>query len=69
MQEEVQLKLVFTDEQVIMNIIFLQTGEIRQKKRSHEWLLERLFKHELKTWKKRWGEQLRLLGFRAHHRA
>lgn len=44
----------------IFNIIFLETGEIRQKRRSREWLMRRVFNSELKTWNKRWGDILEL---------
>jgi len=45
--------------QYSFNIIFLDTGEIRQKRRSKEWLMRRVFFHELRTWAKR-GEKLKL---------
>ena len=38
--------------QYSFNIIFLDTGEIRQKRRSKEWLMRRVFFHELRTWAK-----------------
>lgn len=41
-----------------INVVFLNTGEIRQKIVSGEWLLKRLFQYELKTWKKWDGEDL-----------
>lgn len=46
---------------VIFNIIFLDTGEIRQKRRSKEWVMKRIFQSELKTWFNNWGDCLDLL--------
>lgn len=42
----------------IFNILFLDTGEIRQKRRSSQWVLNRIFNSELKTYKKNWNEIL-----------
>ena len=56
-EEEVREKKAVLDisvhkETVSFNIVFLDTGEIRQKIRSKEWLMKRVFFHELRTWKK-----------------
>ena len=40
------------NEQYSFNVVFLDTGEIRQKRRSKEWLMRRVFFHELRTWAK-----------------
>ena len=41
----------------VFHMVFLDTGEIRQKRRSKEWLARRVFQHEIKTWEKR-GEEI-----------
>ena len=46
-------------EQYSFNVVFLDTGEIRQKRRSKKWLMRRVFFHELRIWAKR-GEALKL---------
>ncbi len=38
------------DGKVTFNIVFLDTGEIRQKRRSKTWVLKRVFESELKHW-------------------
>jgi len=38
--------------QYSFNVILPDTGEIRQKRRSKEWLMRRIFFHELRTWAK-----------------
>ena len=43
-------------DEVVFNIVYLDTGEIRQKRRSMEWLMKRIFFHELRTYKKKYGE-------------
>jgi hypothetical protein len=48
----VSLEIIRTDaESVTFNIVFLDTGEIRQKRRSMQWLLDRVFYHEIRTTK------------------
>ena len=47
-----------TDTRLVFNVVFVDTGEIRQKRRSMEWLMRRVFESELKTWKSRWGDEL-----------
>ena len=37
----------------VFHAVFLDTGEIRQKRRSKAWLAQRVFRDELKTWAKR----------------
>jgi len=50
----VDLELFKTsDNKIAINLVFLNTGEIRQKRVSWEWLLKRLFMYSLKTWTKR----------------
>ncbi len=46
---------------ITFNITFVDTGEIRQKKRSKEWVMKRIFQSELKTWENRYNELLDLL--------
>ena len=55
MKKRAILNVVITDEseEAIFNMIFLDTGEIRQKRRSLEWLMKRVFFHEIRAWKKR----------------
>ena len=61
-QQAVELEIREQDNDIIMfNIIFVNTGEIRQKRRSREWVMKRIFNSELKTWKNRWGDVLDLL--------
>jgi len=43
---------------VIFNMVFLDTGEIRQKRRSLEWLMKRVFYHENRTREKKYGEKI-----------
>jgi hypothetical protein len=43
-------------QEITFNMVFLDSGEIRQKKRSFEWLMKRIFYHELRTWKKNKGK-------------
>lgn len=45
-----------TNDDVVFNMVFLDTGEIRQKRRSKKWVMERIFYHELRTQKKNRGE-------------
>jgi len=51
------LDLIDPTEQVVFNFIFLDTGEIRQKRRSWEWLAKRVFRDELKSWGERRNEK------------
>jgi len=61
-QQAVELEIRELDNDIIMfNIIFVNTGEIRQKRRSKEWVMKRIFQSELKTWKNRYDENLDLL--------
>jgi len=61
-QQAVELEIIEQDNDVIIfNIVFVNTGEIRQKRRSREWVMKRIFNSELKTWKNRWGDILDLL--------
>ena len=60
MNERVAFEVIeHPNEQYSFNVVFLDTGEIRQKRRSKEWLMRRVFFHELRTWAKR-GEKLKL---------
>ena len=52
MKKKVALDFKIEGERVIANIVFLDTGEIRQKIRSKEWLMKRVFFYELRTWKR-----------------
>ena len=56
-QDRVILDVTIRDGMATFNMIFYDTGEIRQKRRSIEWLMRRVFLHELRTWKKR-GESV-----------
>ena len=40
------------DNKIVFNILFNNTGEIRQKTRSSEWLFKRVFQDELRTYHK-----------------
>lgn len=51
-RDEVDLELVDYGDQYVFNIIFVNTGEIRQKRRSKEWMLKRIWQHEINTWRK-----------------
>ena len=48
----VNIEMTFNGTVFIINIVFLETGEIRQKRRSLKWLVDRLFMSETKTWLK-----------------
>jgi len=53
MNERVAFEVIeHPNEQYSFNVVFLDTGEIRQKRRSKEWLMRRVFFHELRTWAK-----------------
>ena len=45
---------------IVFNIVFPDTGEIRQKRRSKEWVMKRIYQSELRTWNKKYGEVLEL---------
>ena len=60
-QRVVNLEIIPQGDIVICNIVFPDLGEIRQKRRSKEWVMKRIFQSELKTWSKRWGETLDML--------
>ena len=57
-QERVILDVTIQDNIASFNMIFYDTGEIRQKRRSIEWLMKRVFFHEIRTWQKR-GEKVK----------
>ena len=42
----------------IFNLVYLDTGEIRQKRRSPEWVMRRIFFYELKLREKKYGERV-----------
>ena len=48
-----EIDISYAKEEIIFDMVFLDTGEIRQKRRSFEWLMRRVFLHELRTCKKR----------------
>ncbi len=48
---DVSLEILDKGEKVTFNIVFPDTGEIRQKTMTREWVMERVFMSELKTWK------------------
>jgi len=52
MRQKVYLEIIENYKTVTFNMIFLDTGEIRQKRRSKAWLMRRVFFHELRTWAK-----------------
>ncbi len=58
MMNRVELEINDCGNDVIFNIIFSETGEIRQKRRSREWVLRRIFQSELKTKFKKYDEIL-----------
>jgi len=41
-------------------MVFRDTGEVRQKRRSREWVMKRIYNSELKTWNRRWNENIEL---------
>ena len=47
-----------TDSNRAINLIFEDTGEIRQKIVSAQWLFERLWMYEYKTWKRNGEESI-----------
>jgi len=42
----------------VFNVIFLDTGEIRQKSRTEDWVMRRIFQSELRTWLQRYDEEI-----------
>jgi len=54
------IDLTDPSQKVVFNMVFLDTGEIRQKIRNWEWLAKRVFQYEMKTWTKQriGGEKL-----------
>lgn len=57
-EKRVAFEIIEKGQGVVFNVIFLDTGEIRQKRRSGEWLMRRVFRDELRTWKRRWGDEV-----------
>jgi len=53
MNRRVAIEIKEQGDMFVFKIIFLDTGEIRQKRRSRQWVMERLFMYELKTWNKK----------------
>ena len=50
MEHAVHLEFYRTGkDEVVVNIVFLETGEIRQKRRSVQWLADRIFFHEKRS--------------------
>lgn len=50
MTENISLEIYrHQDNEYVFNLIFLDTGEIRQKRRSAQWLVNRLFFYEIRT--------------------
>lgn len=45
---------------IIFNIVFVDTGEIRQKRKLKEWVMKRIFQSELKTRRNKYDEFLEL---------
>jgi len=54
--EKAILEINVLETEVTFNMVFLNTGEIRPKTRSKEWLMKRVFQSELRTAKKKYGE-------------
>lgn len=46
----VNIEMIYNGTEFIINIIFIETGEIRQKRRSLKWVVDRLFMSEKRTW-------------------
>lgn len=49
MMSRVALEMGQDGNVVWFNLVYLDTGEIRQKRRSTQWLADRIFFHELRT--------------------
>jgi len=49
MKHNVTLDVFTEGKNVVINLVFLDTGEIRQKRRSFQWLANRIFLYEKKT--------------------
>ncbi len=60
-QSVVDLEILLQEDIVTFNIRFLNTGEIRQKRRSKKWVMKRIFQSELKTWFNNWDETVRYI--------
>jgi len=54
----VSLEIDQRENVTIFNLIFHDTGEIRQKRRSEEWIMKRVFQSEIKTLFKNRGDVL-----------
>lgn len=46
---------------VTINSVILNTGEVRQKRRSLEWLVNRILRDEFKTWSRVYGEEFTVI--------
>jgi hypothetical protein len=58
-QNEVLVELEYVDQEkrtVRINLVFLRTGEIRQKQMSFDELGKRAFQYEIATWKGTYAE-------------
>jgi len=49
MEENVVLEVFRRGKDWVFNLVFLDTGEIKQKTRSEQWLADRIFFHEIRT--------------------
>lgn len=59
MADKVLLEVIDKGDDVIFNMIFRDTGEIRQKRRSKDWLMRRVYQSEIKTMARRgWAKEL-----------
>lgn len=46
----VNIEMYYNGTEFIFNIVFIDTGEIRQKRRLLKWVVDRIFMSEIKTW-------------------
>jgi hypothetical protein len=58
--QKVLLEVSVLDDDICFNIIFPNTGEIRQKRRSKQWFMDRVFMNEFKGNYKKYGEILEI---------
>jgi hypothetical protein len=50
--------LAMRDQEVSINLVNSITGEIRQKRVSIDFIAQRVFRGEIETWRKKYGEDI-----------
>ena len=60
-KQNVELVVEDKGDDVFFTLLFSDTGEIRQKRRSKGWVMKRVFQSELKTWVRNYDEFLEVV--------